>query len=111
MTRKQAEERTRLEDAVSWGMFEGEGPAPERMREAGTSVPARAGEDLRERFCRIAAQLDERTRNDLHDSVVAIACHDDVDPTGTRLFAIMRAPEPPEELEDGRPRPPDLNHP
>jgi hypothetical protein len=43
---------------------------------------------------RLAAQLDEATRKDLHDFLVALACNDNVEETGMWLFALRRAMKP-----------------
>jgi hypothetical protein len=83
-------------------MFEGEEPTAEPMRAAKRFDPARPAEvdrNLRELSERIAAQLDERTRNDLHDFIVALACNSNVEQTGMWLFALMRAMKPLEESE------------
>ena len=102
MTRKQAEEQAKLEDAVKWGMFEGDEPTPEQMREAKKFDPARPSEvdrNLRELSERIAAQLEEQTRNDLHDFIVALACNSNVEQTGAWHFALMRAMKPLKQSE------------
>lgn len=64
MTRKQVEERAKVEDALKWGMFEGEEPTADQVREAEQVEPARSAEqdkNLRELGERVAAQLDEQT--------------------------------------------------
>jgi hypothetical protein len=48
---------------------------------------------------RVAAQLDEATRNELHDFIVALACNNNVEETGMWLFALMRAMKPLTESE------------
>jgi hypothetical protein len=113
LTRKQAEGQAELDNAVGWGMFEGDGPTPKPRREAGKFDPARPGDvdrNLRELGERIAAPLDEQTRNDLHDFIVAPACNTNMEQTGLWLFAPLRAMKPLEEPEDDRPQPPDPNH-
>lgn len=49
---------------------------------------------------RIAAQLDEATRKDLHDFIVALACNSNVEETGMWLFGLMRALKPIVNPED-----------
>jgi hypothetical protein len=61
--------------------------------------PTEVDKNLRELSRRIAAQLDERTRNDLHDFIVALACDSKVEQTGMWLFALMRAMKPLTESE------------
>jgi hypothetical protein len=48
---------------------------------------------------RLAAQLDDETRQDLHEFLVAIACNNNVEQTGMWLFVQMRAMKPLEEFE------------
>jgi hypothetical protein len=100
MTRKQAESQAKLEDAVKWGLFEGDEPTPEQIREAKKFDPARPSEVDRNLRERIAAQLDEQTRNDLHDFIVALACNNNIEQTGMWRFALMRAMKPLEEPEN-----------
>src|SRR5262249_10999162 len=86
---------------------------PERMRGAKRFDPARPGEadrNLREPGERIAAPLDERTRNDPHDCIVAPACNTNIEQTGPWLIALLRAMKPLDEPEHDEPRPPDPNH-
>jgi hypothetical protein len=51
---------------------------------------------------RIAGQLDEPTRRDLREFLVALACCNDIEETGTWLFVLMRALESGPKRKRGR---------
>ena len=57
-------------------------------------TPAEVDKNLHGLSERIARQLDEQTRNDLHDFIVALACNSNIEQTGTWLFGLMRALKP-----------------
>jgi hypothetical protein len=63
-------------------------------------TPAEVDRGLCELSERIARQLDEQTRNDLHDFVVALACNSNVEQTGMWLFGLMRALKPMGEADE-----------